>query len=89
MRKKDAVKADAIAARQLHASVISGTAPEKSVAAGADHRPCSRVPFADRTPSKFFYRDDVASRRLRPERMSGHEALEQAKAIARIARDDQ
>jgi hypothetical protein len=46
------------------------------------------VRFADRTPSKYFYWDDVAGRRLRPEQVGGKQALEEAKAFARAARDD-
>jgi len=45
------------------------------------------VRFADRTPSKFFYWDDVAGRRLRPDQMTGEEALAEAKAFARAMRD--
>jgi len=33
-----------------------------------------------------FYWDDISSRRLRPEQMTGKEALEQARAFARAAR---
>ena len=35
----------------------------------------------------FFYWDDVPSRRLRPGLVTGEQALEQAKAFARGARD--
>ena len=37
--------------------------------------------------SKFFYWDDIAGRRLRPETLTRAEALEQAKALARAERD--
>jgi hypothetical protein len=37
--------------------------------------------------SKFFYWDDVAGRRLRPEILTREQALEQAKALARAERD--
>ena len=37
--------------------------------------------------SKFFYWDDVAGRRLRPEMLTREQALEQAKAFARAERD--
>ena len=45
------------------------------------------VRFPDGRPSRFFYWDDEASRRLRPELLTGEQALEQAKALARTARD--
>ena len=35
----------------------------------------------------FFYFDDLASRRLRPEMLTREQALEQAKALARDGRD--
>jgi hypothetical protein len=41
------------------------------------------VRFPDGQPSRYFYWDDVASRRLRPETLTGEQALEQAKAFAR------
>jgi hypothetical protein len=41
------------------------------------------VRFPDGRPSKFFYWDDVASRRTRPDQMTSEEALERAKAFAR------
>jgi hypothetical protein len=37
--------------------------------------------------SKFFYWDDLPSRRLRPETLTREQALEQAKALARAERD--
>jgi hypothetical protein len=37
--------------------------------------------------SKFFYWDDVAGRRLRPEMLTREQAFEQAKALARAERD--
>lgn len=38
-------------------------------------------------PSVYFYWDDVASRRLRPEKMTGEQALEAAKTLARKERE--
>ena len=46
------------------------------------------VRFSDGRPSKFFYWDDVASRRTRPEQMTSEQALEQAKACARAEQDE-
>ena len=46
------------------------------------------VGFPDGRPSKFFYWDDVASRRTRPEQMTSEQALEQAKACARAEQDE-
>jgi len=43
------------------------------------------VRFPDR-PSRFFYFDDLPSRRLRPETLDRETALEQAKAAARAAK---
>jgi len=37
--------------------------------------------------SKFFYWDDVAGRRLRPEILTREQALEHAKALAQAERD--
>ncbi len=45
------------------------------------------VRFPDGKPSKYFYWDDVPGRRMRPEQMTGEEALKQAKAFASMARD--
>jgi hypothetical protein len=45
------------------------------------------VRFADGRESVFFYFDDVASRRLRPELLTSQEALEAARALARAERD--
>ena len=39
------------------------------------------VRFSDGRESKFFYWDDVRGRRLQPDRVSGDEALEQARAL--------
>ena len=44
------------------------------------------VCFADGGPSRYFYWDDVASRRTRPERMISEQVLEKAKAFARTER---
>ena len=41
------------------------------------------VRFADGRESKFFYWDDLPSRRLRGEILTSEEAREQAKAFAR------
>lgn len=41
------------------------------------------VRFADGRPSVYFYWDDVAGRRLGPDRLTGAEALEKAQALAR------
>lgn len=43
------------------------------------------VRYSDGRPSVFFYWDDVASRRLRPDQMTGAQALEAARALARAA----
>jgi hypothetical protein len=40
------------------------------------------VRFADGQGSKFFYWDDLPSRRLRPEILTREAALEQAEALA-------
>ena len=45
------------------------------------------VQFSDGRESKFFYWDDVASRRLRPEIVTSEQALEQASAFAEAERD--
>jgi hypothetical protein len=46
------------------------------------------VRFPDGRPSRFFYWDDVPSRRLRPDEvMTGEQALQAAKARARIEQD--
>ena len=45
------------------------------------------VRFGDGRVSRFFYWDDVPSRRLRPDQLTREEALEQAKAFARAQRD--
>ena len=45
------------------------------------------VRFSDGRESKFFYWDDLPSRRLRPEILTSEQALEQAKAFARAERD--
>ena len=46
-----------------------------------------QVRFADGRPSKLFYFDDVLAQRLRPDMLTSEQALEQAKAFARAARD--
>jgi hypothetical protein len=45
------------------------------------------VRFPDDKPSKYFYWDDLPSRRLRPDLVDGEQALEQAKAFARAERE--
>ena len=45
------------------------------------------IRFANGAPSKFIYWDDVPGRRLRSEQIGSKEALEQARAFARAARD--
>jgi hypothetical protein len=45
------------------------------------------IRFANGVASKFFYWDDVAGRRLRPELIGSEEALEQARAFAQGERD--
>jgi hypothetical protein len=45
------------------------------------------VRFPDVRKSKFFYFEDVPSRRLRPDMLTREQALEQAKALARAERD--
>ena len=44
------------------------------------------VRLPGRTP-RFFYFDDLPSRRLRPETLTREQALEQAKALARAERE--
>ncbi|MCK1691625.1 hypothetical protein IVA85_38805 [Bradyrhizobium sp. 145] len=41
------------------------------------------VCFADGRPSIYFYWDDVAGRRLAPNLLTGAEALEKARSLAR------
>jgi hypothetical protein len=45
------------------------------------------VYFEHGQPSRFYYWDDIAGRRLRPDTLTGAEALEQARAFAREQRD--
>ena len=45
------------------------------------------VRFADGRESIYFYWDDLPSRRLRPEMLDRETALEQAKAVARTAKE--
>ena len=45
------------------------------------------VRFADGRASRFFYWDDLPSRRLWPETLTREAALEAAKALARAERD--
>jgi hypothetical protein len=40
------------------------------------------VRFPDGRPSRYFYWDDLPSRRLRPDLLNGETALEKAKAFA-------
>jgi hypothetical protein len=46
------------------------------------------VRFPDGRPSRYFYFEDLPGRRLRPEHLTSEEALQQAKAFARKARDE-
>jgi hypothetical protein len=54
--------------------------------AGSDNG-SSEIQFDDGTPSKWFYWNDIASRRLRTEKVDRRQALQQAQAYARAARD--
>jgi hypothetical protein len=45
------------------------------------------VRFANGAPSKFVYWDDIPGRRLRDDLLGSEEALEQARAFARVERD--
>jgi hypothetical protein len=45
------------------------------------------VRFPDGRPSRYFYWDDLPSRRLRPEIVPSETALEQAMALARAERE--
>ena len=47
------------------------------------------VRFPDGRPSRFYYWDDLPSRRLNPETLDRENALERAKAVARAARGSQ
>jgi hypothetical protein len=47
------------------------------------------VRFDDGRPSRYFYWDDLPSRRLRPDLVDSETALERAKAFARAERDRQ
>ncbi|RXH23979.1 hypothetical protein XH99_01495 [Bradyrhizobium nanningense] len=46
------------------------------------------VRFADGKPSRYFYWDDLPSRRLRPELLTRETALDVAREVARAARDE-
>jgi hypothetical protein len=45
------------------------------------------VRFTDGWKSKYFYWDDLPSRRLREDILTSEQALEQAKALARAERE--
>ena len=45
------------------------------------------VCFSDDRESRYFYRDDLPSRRLRPDILTREQALEQARAFANAERD--
>jgi hypothetical protein len=45
------------------------------------------VRFADERPSRFFYFDEIADRRLRPDLVTRERALEKAEALVRSERD--
>ena len=44
------------------------------------------VRFPDGRPSRYFYGGDIPGRRLRPDLLTGEQALEKARAVARAAR---
>jgi hypothetical protein len=44
------------------------------------------VRFSDGSPS-YFYWDDIAGRRLNPDRVDSEKALQRARALARTVRD--
>ncbi len=46
------------------------------------------VRLADGRPSRYFYWDDLPSRRLRPEVLTRDVALETAREVARAAQDE-
>ena len=48
----------------------------------------SRFAFRMAGNSRFFHWDDVPTRRLRPELLTSEQALEQARAFARVERED-
>ena len=43
--------------------------------------------FADGRSNRYFYFDDIAGRRLRPDMLTSEQALEQAKAFVRAERN--
>jgi hypothetical protein len=45
------------------------------------------VRFPDDRPSRYFYWNDLPSRRFRPDLVDGETALEHARAFARAERD--
>jgi hypothetical protein len=45
------------------------------------------VRFSDGRPSQFFYFDDLAGRRVKPDQLTRAQALEQAKTYAHTERD--
>jgi hypothetical protein len=45
------------------------------------------VKFPDGRASKFFYFEDIAGRRLKPDQADSKQALEEAQAFARAERD--
>jgi hypothetical protein len=45
------------------------------------------VRYSDGRPSVYFYFDDIAGRRVRPEQMDRKQALREAQAFARVALD--
>jgi hypothetical protein len=44
--------------------------------------------FADGRPSRYFYWDELVSRRLRPELLTRDQAVEEATALARAEMED-
>jgi hypothetical protein len=45
------------------------------------------VRYSDGRPSRYFYWDDIAGRRLNPDAVDGQTALERARTFARAERD--
>ena len=45
------------------------------------------VRFPDGRPSRYFYWDDIARRRLRPDLMDSATAMQEAQALARAEQD--
>lgn len=52
------------------------------------HEAVLRGRYGDGRPSRYFYWDELPSRRLRPEALKRDVALETARTVARTARDE-